>query len=122
MTDLAQPVSHERPRRPLSGWFMLLMNFFFLFSGIAVIVYQAAITSPEDRLLWLIFAGTGLELVAILLFCGHFTLQPNEARVLILFGRYHGTVRQSGFFWANPFYSRSRARIPIAGAEPVANR
>ncbi|HEV2210540.1 MAG TPA: SPFH domain-containing protein [Verrucomicrobiae bacterium] len=36
---------------------------------------------------------------------GLFTLQPNEARVLILFGRYKGTVRQSGFHWGNPFYS-----------------
>jgi regulator of protease activity HflC (stomatin/prohibitin superfamily) len=35
-------------------------------------------------------------------------LQPNEARVLILFGAYRGTVRDSGFWWANPFYSRSR--------------
>jgi regulator of protease activity HflC (stomatin/prohibitin superfamily) len=36
---------------------------------------------------------------------GFFTLQPNEARVLILFGGYKGTVRTSGFHWANPFYS-----------------
>ena len=36
---------------------------------------------------------------------GFFTLQPNEARVLILFGNYRGTVRQVGFFWANPFYA-----------------
>jgi regulator of protease activity HflC (stomatin/prohibitin superfamily) len=39
---------------------------------------------------------------------GYFTLQPNEARVLILFGSYKGTVRKSGFHWANPFYSRVR--------------
>ena len=38
---------------------------------------------------------------------GHFTLQPNEARVLILFGAYKGTVRTSGFWWANPFYARA---------------
>ena len=37
---------------------------------------------------------------------GFFTLQPNEARVLLLFGAYKGTVRKSGFHWANPFYSR----------------
>jgi regulator of protease activity HflC (stomatin/prohibitin superfamily) len=41
---------------------------------------------------------------------GHFTLQPNEARLLILFGSYKGTVRRSGFYWANPFYSRFRGR------------
>src|SRR5690606_14593230 len=32
-----------------------------------------------------------------------FSLQPNEARVLVLFGRYMGTVRKDGFHWANPF-------------------
>jgi regulator of protease activity HflC (stomatin/prohibitin superfamily) len=36
---------------------------------------------------------------------GFFALQPNEARVLVLFGEYRGTVRQSGFHWGNPFYS-----------------
>ncbi len=41
---------------------------------------------------------------------GYFTLQPNEARVLILFGAYKGTVRRSGFFWANPLYSRNRGK------------
>ena len=48
---------------------------------------------------------------------GFFTLEPNEARVLILFGAYKGTVRQSGFHWANPLYSRSRGAAP--GSTPV---
>ncbi len=55
-----------------------------------------------------------LEILALILLSGHFTLQPNEARVLILFGAYRGTVRTSGFWWANPFYSRSRGRVPVA--------
>jgi regulator of protease activity HflC (stomatin/prohibitin superfamily) len=41
----------------------------------------------------------------VLLLTGFFTLQPNEARVLVLFGAYKGTVRESGFHWGNPFYS-----------------
>ncbi len=43
--------------------------------------------------------------VLIILLTGLFTLQPNEARVLLLFGKYKGTVRTSGFHWGNPFYS-----------------
>jgi regulator of protease activity HflC (stomatin/prohibitin superfamily) len=42
-------------------------------------------------------------LTAIFLSAGFFTLQPNEARVLILFGNYVGTVKKDGFHWANPF-------------------
>jgi regulator of protease activity HflC (stomatin/prohibitin superfamily) len=50
--------------------------------------------------------------VLFIAFFGYFTLQPNEARVQILFGAYKGTVRRSGFHWANPFYSRNRGKIP----------
>lgn len=48
-------------------------------------------------------------LAAILLSPGFFTLQPNEARVLILFGDYRGTAKQGGFCWGNPFYSNGPA-------------
>ena len=54
--------------------------------------------------------------IAFLMLFGYFTLQPNEARVQILFGNYKGTVRDSGFHWANPFYSRSRGAAATAGA------
>jgi regulator of protease activity HflC (stomatin/prohibitin superfamily) len=50
--------------------------------------------------------------IAIVMLAGYFTLQPNEARVLILFGSYKGTVRRSGFHWANPFYARNRGKPP----------
>jgi regulator of protease activity HflC (stomatin/prohibitin superfamily) len=43
--------------------------------------------------------------VLIILMTGLFTLQPNQARVLVLFGAYKGTVRTPGFHWGNPFYS-----------------
>ena len=46
---------------------------------------------------------------------GFFTLQPNEARVLVLFGDYRGTVRLSGFHWANPFYARGLQYRAVAG-------
>jgi regulator of protease activity HflC (stomatin/prohibitin superfamily) len=60
-------------------------------------------------LVWFVFG--------IVMLNGHFTLQPNEARVLILFGAYHGTVRQSGFHWANPFYARRRGKVPFGIAQ-----
>lgn len=42
----------------------------------------------------------------IVIVCGFFTLQPNQAAVLLLFGRYVGTNREQGFRWANPFFSK----------------
>lgn len=59
-------------------------------------------------------AGIVILVLCVFTLRGLFTLQPNEARVLILFGRYKGTVRSSGFHWVNPFYSRGRL-MPRSG-------
>ncbi len=48
---------------------------------------------------------------------GHFTLQPNEARVLTLFGTYVGTVRDSGFFWTNPFMTKAKLSLRTRNLE-----
>jgi regulator of protease activity HflC (stomatin/prohibitin superfamily) len=107
--------NEELQTRAMNGWLMLLVNFAMLI-GAAVwfvsILVKVANRQEPDVLWWLIPAVL-LEILAIIFLCGHFTLQPNEARVLILFGAYQGTVRTSGFWWANPFYSRSRSRVPL---------
>jgi regulator of protease activity HflC (stomatin/prohibitin superfamily) len=56
-------------------------------------------------------AGLLVSILGFIFLFGHFTLQPNEARVLILFGAYKGTVRASGFFWTNPFMSKKRISL-----------
>jgi regulator of protease activity HflC (stomatin/prohibitin superfamily) len=48
---------------------------------------------------------------AVFLLPGFFSLQPNEARVLVLFGAYKGTVRESGLHWGNPFYSNGTVSV-----------
>ena len=52
-----------------------------------------------------------MMVVWVILVMGFFTLQPNEARVLLLFGQYKGTVRTSGFHWGNPFYSNGPQQL-----------
>jgi regulator of protease activity HflC (stomatin/prohibitin superfamily) len=54
-------------------------------------------------------AGT-LLVLAIILSKGLFILQPNESVLLLFFGSYQGTVRQTGFRWTNPFCSLRRIR------------
>jgi regulator of protease activity HflC (stomatin/prohibitin superfamily) len=54
--------------------------------------------------------GILMEITGIIFSVGLFSLQPNEARVLVLFGDYRGTVRASGFWWGNPFYSNGSAQ------------
>ncbi len=54
-----------------------------------------------------------LGLIAIILFIapGFFTVNPNGSKVLVLFGAYKGTVRENGFHWANPFYTKQRISL-----------
>jgi regulator of protease activity HflC (stomatin/prohibitin superfamily) len=106
-TNPTQAVNRERTVSTISGWFVLIFVLLVIFGDP---IYMA--TKPGDLA---IFGGILAFVFAVFLLNGFFTLQPNEARVLILFGRYKGTVRSSGFHWANPFYSRGRMLITAAG-------
>ena len=96
-------------RSVFNGWFMLIINLVLFFCGLALLLRELQRAGGEIGFNWLILLGIALLILAVIFLGGLFTLQPNEARVLILFGAYHGTVRSSGFSWANPLYSRSRA-------------
>lgn len=52
-----------------------------------------------------------LMLVVVLIVKGFFIVNPNGSKVMVLFGDYKGTVRENGFFWANPFYSKQRISL-----------
>ncbi len=107
----------EREVRAVSGWPMLLLGLGLLVvGGLAFLVF--APVSPPLKVL----GALAIEVTGALVLAGLFTLQPNEGRVLILFGSYKGTVRESGFHWANPFYSRSRGKAAgRAGTEKQAS-
>jgi len=56
---------------------------------------------------WWYFVGAGLvTLVSAVCLAGFFVVNPNRSAVLVLFGRYRGTVRREGFYWTNPFTSK----------------
>ncbi|HPS10489.1 MAG TPA: SPFH domain-containing protein [Paludibacteraceae bacterium] len=52
---------------------------------------------------------------------GFMQIEPNEARVMIFFGKYEGTVKENGFFWVNPFYTKKRLTLRARNldAEPI---
>ena len=82
----------------LNGWAMLCVTALVLLAAAALFAFGVA----KERALLIVLGVLGVPTV-ILLAKGLFTLQPNEARVLILFGKYRGTVKKDGFHWANPF-------------------
>jgi regulator of protease activity HflC (stomatin/prohibitin superfamily) len=106
--------TREREKHAMSGWPMLLVTIALYILG-PVLIYFAFVngtTSSTGSAVpqWPLFIAGCVALgVAILLSPGFFTLQPNEARVLILFGDYKGTCKQGGFRWGNPFYANGPA-------------
>ena len=106
-------LNHERETKAMSGWGMLAAVIFICAAGIALLIV-AGILGDDGGLsagaIWaLVGPGIALLILTSLLSPGFFTLEPNETRVLVLFGAYRGTVRQGGFRWANPFYSNGPA-------------
>ena len=99
--------AHEQVVRVQNGWAMLVLLIAALLADIGLMVFSikdGVETTGEPHVGLLLFSALALPVLIILL-TGLFTLQPNQARVLLLFGAYKGTVRTPGFHWGNPFYS-----------------
>ncbi|MCL5098406.1 MAG: SPFH domain-containing protein [Candidatus Omnitrophica bacterium] len=99
--------NRERVVTVHNGWIMLVLLICLTLGDIALLVYSiaAGVEAVGHPLVSLFVLSLLLLPVIIVLWTGLFSLQPNEARVLLLFGEYRGTVRESGFHWGNPFYS-----------------
>ncbi len=98
--------NQERPARAASGWLFLLL--IIALYGMAV---WLIVTAARGQNVAMVLAGIGTLVTAIAMSGGFFTLQPNEAAVLILFGAYKGTVRDSGFFFTNPFNKKLKISL-----------
>ena len=61
--------------------------------------------------------GAGLSVLIFLGWFGFFMVQPNEGKVLQLFGQYVGTTRSAGLRWANPFYSKKSVSLRVRNFE-----
>lgn len=111
MNTPIQSPNREREVSVHSGWLYLPVNIVLLLGGPALLACSiAAGARNQGHPYWLLFVIAHLTILgAVLMLCGFFTLQPNESRVLLLFGEYRGTVRRSGFHWGNPFYSNGVA-------------
>ncbi|MCR6495798.1 hypothetical protein LJB71_05835 [Thermomonas sp. S9] len=67
-------------------------------------------------------AGALLAGGALLCLGGLYMVEPNQAAVLSLFGRYVGTAKDNGLRWNNPFYAKRRSRCGCATSSPASSR
>jgi regulator of protease activity HflC (stomatin/prohibitin superfamily) len=109
-------MTQEREIRVSSGWTMLGVALaMIVVEGLGLWWFvhycQTAVQLSTPVLVLGVAALVLLALLLLLLLAGLFTLEPNEAMLLILFGEYKGTTRESGFHWANPFYSKRKLSL-----------
>ena len=98
-----------------STWPGLLMLPVFLVAGAAFFRFAIVAFQAEKHPLGLMWVFAGF--VALFCLSGLFVVNPNEARVLQLFGDYVGTVREDGLRWANPFYTKRSVMLRIRNFE-----
>ena len=103
----------ELEKRALSGWVMLPV---LLALGVAAVFGFISAVRPTPDATLIIFWVTVFAL-DVLGWAGFFLVNPNEAKVLQLFGKYVGTVKAPGLRWTNPFYSKRRISQRIRNFE-----
>jgi regulator of protease activity HflC (stomatin/prohibitin superfamily) len=95
--------------KPISGYLALLM---------AILLIGGAIAGFAFQIIWL---GILLVLLFIFTVIGFTVVYPNGSCVMVLFGAYKGTVRENGFFWVNPFYTKRKISLRARNfnSEPI---
>jgi regulator of protease activity HflC (stomatin/prohibitin superfamily) len=91
-------MTNEKNSVPINGYTMLFL-FLFLFLGGGFLLIRI----PS--------IGGLLLIIAFIILPGFVLVNPNSSRVLLLFGKYMGTIKKNGLFWVNPFYSKRKISL-----------
>lgn len=109
---------YEYTGMKINGFAMIFFTF-ILIPGLIVLFSLTLIDTEAEAV------GIVLDSILVILFIlgciGYFVQEPNEARVMIFFGKYRGTCRKVGFFWVNPFMSKKKLSLRIRNMdiEPI---
>lgn len=98
----------EKTAAKMNGFLILFVLLILIVLDIYLLAY--GIQTDNIDIFWFFIP---LVLITFIAFGGFMIVQPNESRVLILFGKYTGTVRQSGFWWVNPFTVKKHVSLRI---------
>lgn len=107
----------EKTFRAGSGWLPLLVLIVLTIGGPSAIVISAIGDRHEEPPVAVVLAGMGAMTIGAIGCAGFMAVAPNEARVVLLFGSYKGSIRDSGFFWANPFLTKRKLSLRVRNFE-----
>ncbi|MDO1445053.1 SPFH domain-containing protein [Rhodocytophaga aerolata] len=96
----------ETTVRPLSAYIMLVVCLFIL--AFAILIPAFSLLGSKGLS---VIGGLVVGFIFLFTCAGFFIINPNESKVLILFGEYKGTVKDYGFFWANPFMVKKNVSL-----------
>lgn len=97
------------------SWFgipALVLNLVVIVASVVWLVLGA-----RDNSASMIFASLVVLLLAVLMLIGYYMVEPNQAAVLTLFGKYVGTVREQGLRFNNPFYAKRKVSLRVRNFE-----
>jgi len=98
--------------RSWSGIPALVLNLVVIVASLVWLVLGA-----RDNSASMIFASLVVLLLAVLMLIGYYMVEPNQAAVLTLFGKYVGTVREQGLRFNNPFYAKRKVSLRVRNFE-----
>ncbi|MGW5474647.1 SPFH domain-containing protein [Streptomyces chartreusis] len=114
--EMPAPRVREFTAHSIGGGLALLLGLVGLLVGTALIA-AGGTASDGGAKAALIIVGILVAIAAILAMCGLNMVAPGEARVVQLFGRYRGTIREDGLRWVNPFTSRTKISTRVRNHE-----
>jgi len=103
---------HEKHARAASGWLMLFVLLLVLAFSIYALVSAAQAKEKGMAMLWIL----ALAVEAFLL-GGFIIVDPNDSKVVLLFGNYLGSIKDPGFWWMNPLCSKKRVSLRVRNFE-----
>ncbi|GAA2584224.1 MULTISPECIES: SPFH domain-containing protein [Streptomyces] len=114
--EMPAPRVREFTAHSIGGGLALLLGLLGLLAGAGLIAAATAVDGTGAKA-GLIIGGILVALAAFLAMCGLNMVAPGEARVVQLFGRYRGTIREDGLRWVNPLTSRTKISTRVRNHE-----
>ncbi|MFJ4059693.1 SPFH domain-containing protein [Streptomyces albogriseolus] len=114
--EMPAPRVREVTAHSIGGGLALALGLLGLLGGVAMVVAATAVEATGAKA-GLITGGVVVALAAFIAMCGLNMVAPGEARVVQLFGRYRGTLREDGLRWVNPLTSRTKISTRVRNHE-----
>lgn len=109
----------EQELKPSSGWSKLTTALLLVVGGPIGIVMGIVLAANDVGVVGVfpILGGVIAGLSGLVMLFGFQAVAPNDARVMLLFGDYRGSVTESGFYWVNPFFSKRKISLRVRNFE-----